>query len=398
VSLPRRLGVWALLAAWATVITLAAPVAGPTAETPASALGVARLDATGSSGRTVWLCRPGLVQNPCAYDLTTTIVTAKGTRTVVHASDATRPRIDCFYAYPTVSYQPRTNATLVVDPEEVAQAEAQAARFSQVCRVYAPIYRQVTSTALEKGDVPASALVVAYRSLLSAWEDYLRQYNHGRGVVLIGHSQGASLLVTLLQREIDGQPLQRHLVSAILLGANVTVRTGSDVGGDFAHIPACTSASETGCVIAYSSFDQQPPFNTLFGRVGTGFGAQSGAAAADLHVLCTNPASLAGGSGPLSPFFATQTNVPTSATPPKTRATTPWVTYPGLYTAQCANAQGATWLEVDATRRPGDRRPVVAPPYGPTWGLHPYDVNLALGNLVGIVRTEAQAYVHGGEP
>jgi len=339
----------------------------------------------------VWLCRPGLADNPCAYDLTTTVVGAN-TRAVVRSSAATHPAVDCFYAYPTVSYQSRTNATLVVDPEEVAQAEAQASRFSQVCRVYAPIYRQVTSTALGRGNVPPSAAVIAYQSLLAAWNDYLRRYNHGRGVVLIGHSQGASLLVSILQRQVDGQPLQRRLVSAILLGANVKVPAGSEVGGDFAHIPACTAATQTGCVIAYSSFDQQPPFNSAFGRVDTGFGSQSGSAASTLRVLCTNPASLGGGSGSLSPFFATQTNVPTSATPPRTSAATAWVSYPGLYTAQCTSAQGATWLQVDAMRATGDRRPVVRPPYGPTYGLHPYDVNLALGNLVRIVATQAQSF------
>ena len=389
------------LAALAALITMVLALVGVGAHAPTAGAGLDRLTtatATAGPDRTVWLCRPGLADNPCAYDLTTTVVGANGRSAVLHASAARRPSIDCFYAYPTVSYQPRINATLVVDPEEVAQAEAEASRFSQVCRVYAPIYRQVTSTALGRGDVPPSAAVIAYKSLLAGWNDYLRRYNHGRGVVLIGHSQGASLLLSVLQHQIDGQPLQSRLVSAILLGANVKVPADSDVGGDFAHIPACTSATETGCVIAYSSFDQQPPFNSSFGRVNTGFGAQTGPGAGSLRVLCTNPASLAGGSGSLSPFFATQTNVPTSATPPRTRASTAWVSYPGLYTAQCTSAQGASWLQVDANRGPGDRRPVVQPPYGPTYGLHPYDVNLALGNLVRIVGTEAQTFTSSSSP
>lgn len=386
----------AFLSTLAGLITLVVALSGPGASLPASGAGLNRFAAAaaaaGGPDRTVWLCRPGLAENPCAYDLTATVVGANGARAVVHSSAATHPAIDCFYAYPTVSYQSRTNATLVVDPEEVAQAEAQASRFSQVCRVYAPIYRQVTSTALGRGNVPPRAAVIAYQSLQAAWNDYLRRYNHGRGVVLIGHSQGASLLVSLLQRQVDGRPLQRRLVSAILLGANVKVPAGGEVGGDFSHIPACTAANQTECVIAYSSFDQQPPFNSAFGRVNTGFGAQSGPAASTLQVLCTNPASLGGGVGSLSPFFAAKTSVPTSATPPRTRAATAWVSYPGLYTAQCTSAHGATWLQVDANQTAGGRRPVVRPPYGQTYGLHPYDVNLALGNLVRIVGTEAQAF------
>ena len=51
---------------------------------------------------------------------------------------------------------------------------------------------------------------------------------------------------------------------------------------------------------------------------------------------------------------------------------------------------GATWLQIDA--RPGDRRPVVAPTLGPTWGLHLDDVNLALGNLVDDVAAAEATY------
>ena len=112
------------------------------------------------------------------------------------------PPIDCFYVYPTVSTQPTANANLHIDPQERAVAIAQASRFSQVCRVYAPMYPQLTLSAISKGIRPQSA-AIAYLGVLSAWNDYLAHYNKGRGVVLIGHSQGASLLIALIKREID---------------------------------------------------------------------------------------------------------------------------------------------------------------------------------------------------
>ena len=40
-------------------------------------------------------------------------------------------------------------------------------------------------------------------------------------------------------------------MSALLLGGNVTVRKGSDVGGDFKNIPACSDRSELHCVMAF---------------------------------------------------------------------------------------------------------------------------------------------------
>ena len=85
--------------------------------------------------------------------------------------------------------------------------------------------------------------------------------------MLIGHSQGSLMLIKLIKQEIDNSPAMRKLlVSAILLGGNVLVPEGQLEGGSFKNVPACTSATDTGCVIAYSSFTKEPPANSFFGR------------------------------------------------------------------------------------------------------------------------------------
>jgi hypothetical protein len=222
---------------------------------------------TSAPSNTTWLCKPGTANNPCESDLTTTVIAADGSTTTETASVAQNPRIDCFYVYPTVSSQPTINANLNIDPEEKAVANSQASRFSQVCKVYAPMYRQFTWAAITgslSGQLSAAELAqandIAYADVLSAWQDYLAHYNNGRGVVLIGHSQGTMMLTRLISSEIDPNPSERKLlVSALLLGGNVLVKTGQDSGGDFQNISACRSTSQTGCVVAYSSFDQTPP-------------------------------------------------------------------------------------------------------------------------------------------
>src|SRR5579862_1282510 len=73
---------------------------------PATAPTTGRADAAG----TVWLCRPGLVNDPCASDLTTTVVPASGARTVQTPHPAAGSAFDCFYVYPTVSTEPTDNA------------------------------------------------------------------------------------------------------------------------------------------------------------------------------------------------------------------------------------------------------------------------------------------------
>src|SRR4029077_15928990 len=125
------------------------------------------------------------------------------------------PRADCFYVYPTVSDDQSANSDLSIDPEERSVALYQAARYSQVCRVFAPMYRQVTVTQILKGanTVTRKMGAIAYRDVVRAWRTYLRLYNQGRGVVLIGHSQGTFVLRRLIAHRIDKRPaLRRHLI------------------------------------------------------------------------------------------------------------------------------------------------------------------------------------------
>ncbi|MGB7052306.1 MAG: DUF3089 domain-containing protein [Acidimicrobiales bacterium] len=363
-----------------------------------------------------WLCRPGMAHDPCESDLDSTVVTGSGRTRTVSASPAARPKIDCFYVYPTVSTQPTPNANLDLDPQETAVAVAQAARFSQVCNVYAPLYRQITLAVIAgTAHVTAADEALAYSDVLNAWKTYLADDNDGRGFAVIGHSQGAGILIKLLQNQVDDDPgVRARLVSAIILGGNVTVPVDRTVGGSFRHVPACTNVDAPGCVIAYSTFDQPPPSNTIFGRSDPSSGLQvvcvnpaasHADAAADTTVSATGaPASSSSsaarppGARPLLPFFPTALSLDADASlsppPSGTKVTTPWVTYPRLYSASCETDGHATWLQIDAHRRPGDTRPVVSQILGPTWGLHLDDVNLALGTLVDDLRQQAKAYVH----
>lgn len=341
---------------------------------------------------TVWLCRPGLADNPCDTPRAATAVAADGTQSPVKDNPVADPKIDCFYVYPTVSFQKGPNADLTIDKEETEVAVAQASRFSDVCRVYAPMYRQLTLSAIG-GGATAQNRELAYGDVQSAWLDYLARDNKGRGVVLIGHSQGAGMLDALVKAQVDKKPeVRKKLVSALLLGGNVVVPKGKDVGGDFDNVPACRANDQTGCVVAYSTFDNPPPDNTLFGkprRSGTPSGADS-------EVLCTNPAALKGGSAALHPYFPTHENLDLAkgalSDTGVTNIATPWVTFPGLWTAQCQSQNGANWLQVTDTRQPGDTRPKLVNNLGASWGLHLLDINLPYGDLVDLVRAQAKAY------
>ena len=181
-----------------------------------------------------WLCRPGRASDACAIDLTTAVVAADGA--VAREAWAPKPAapIDCFYVYPTISTDPGTYSDMTADPAERNVVAHQFARFASVCRPFAPLYRQVTLAGLQqvmtKG-LDGLSDSFAYDDVRDAWRDYLRRDNRGRGVVLIGHSQGTFILTRLLRDEIEGAPVQKQLVSAILMGGTVTVPRGTRTGG-----------------------------------------------------------------------------------------------------------------------------------------------------------------------
>jgi len=359
---------------------------GSTAGAGAGGSRPAGADASG----TVWLCRPGLSDDPCASSLATTSVPATGPRTVTTPVAADNSPFDCFYVYPTVSRQSADNADLTIQPGEVGAATAQASPFSPYCRVWAPMYRQRTEQSLAKGlGNDPTADEIAYKSLLAGWKDYLTHYNDHRPVIFVSHSQGAAMLIRLLESQIDpNSTLRGQMVTAIIAGGNVAVPVGEDVGSTFKHLPLCTSDGETSCVIAYSTFPKRPPVDSLFGRPGQGVSLQSGQTETEgVQVACTNPAALSGGVAGLDPLFLTAT-----MPPPAPSVATPWVGYPGLYTAQCRVEEGASWLQVTSEAGGGDARPVVSESLGPRWGYHLDDINLTLGNLLADVALQERSY------
>lgn len=324
--------------------------------------------------------------NPCRGGLDAVAIHADGTTTKQPFHPARHPPIDCFYVYPTVSGAKTDNAPLRSEPRIVATARAQAARFAAACRLFVPVYRQATVASLTSGGFFDPAVrAKADADIRSAWHDYLRHDNRGRGVVLIGHSQGAMVLTRLIQREIDRNAAERRLlVSAMLLGGNVTTAAGRNVGGSFAHVPVCRRVGQTGCVIAYSSFASVPPTFSFFGR--TFVPGQ--------QVVCADPTRLAGGSGALHAFLPTVDLGPGgglgAGLPAVPGSTAGFQTFPGYLHARCRTAAGATFLFVTAA--PANGRPVMQETLGPQWGLHIIDVNLALGDLIAIAKRQSATW------
>ena len=353
-----------------------------------------------------WLCRPDKTAgNACKTDLTATVVQGNGTESVEHFKADPKAPIDCFYVYPTVSNDPGIVSDMNPGPEEINVVKVQFARLGAKCRLFAPMYRQVTLTALRAGmsgkPLPGQNdpqwRKLGYDDVVDAWNYYLAHDNHGRGVVLVGHSQGSGVLTQVIKNEIDGKPVQKKLVSAILMGTRLPIDKGKDTGL-FEHVPLCRSNSQTGCVIAYASFRDTvpPPANSRFGK-----------APNDNQIAaCTNPANLAGGKGALHSYLGTGAAISGQAEPKtvwvkgKPNPTTPFVSVPGLLTSECVEKNGFSYMEVHVNAVAADPRTdtiegdvVTNGQVQADWGLHLIDANLAMGNLVAIVGDETKAWL-----
>jgi hypothetical protein len=380
-------------------VLIIAGLQGISAQAPAAAVAAAPAAKNDYGDSKSWLCRPGR-EDACTVDISTTVVAANGTLTTETFTANPNAPIDCFYVYPTVSLDATGNSDMNPGPEEKGVVRTQLARFASQCRVFAPMYRQFTLVALRAattGKPIASDRTLAYADVLDAWQHYLANDNKGRGVVLIGHSQGSGMLAQLIRNEIDGKPVQKQLVSALLLGSNIAVPAGKDVGGAFQHVPLCRSASQTGCVISYVTFRSNipPPADSRFGKV----------PAAGQVAACTNPAALGGGSGALHAYLSNGGSIVSSSAAPRpwvtppAAITTPYVSVPGLLTAQCVSNEKGSYLEVTVHGNPADARTdeisgdvMANGQVNASWGLHLIDVNVAMGNLVDIVSKQAKAF------
>jgi hypothetical protein len=377
-----------------TVVTLALSAA--------LCMGAPAPAASATPDTTVWLCKPGLADNPCEPGLDTTILSPSGdVLGVEHVTAESPPPVDCFYVYPTVSDDQTANSDLSIDPEERSIALYQAARYSQLCRVFAPMYRQITITQLLKGvdTITPEMQAIAYGDVVQAWNNYLENYNQGRAVILIGHSQGSFMLRQLIKDQIESNPAVRNqIVSAVLLGGNVIVKEGKTFGGDFQHFRGCKSENDIGCVVAFSTFNAPVPSDARFGRAGGDLGV---ADPARFDVLCTNPGALRGGPAILDPISPTQPFAPETliglattlvGLPNFSSLSTPWAEIRGAYTGECSSADDADVLQI----APIDGAPVLRAVPDPGWGLHLVDANIALGNLISLVREQIATFLHRG--
>ena len=352
-----------------------------------------------------WLCLPGRT-DVCTTPLPTTALNPNGYGSTGRSPVVSGSNVDCFVVYPTVSRDNGMNSDLRPgDGEEKAAIASQFARFAGGCRMFAPIYRQMTLAAVTAasagGDVTKPAML-AYADVRSAWKEYLAKHNKGRPYVLLGHSQGSLMLQQLIANEIEGKPEAKRMKLAIIPGFNLLVPQGKRVGGTLKSTPICSSPGETGCVMTWVSFREKnvPPEGAIFGIANI----------PGMTIACTNPA-LPGARGwiALDSYWNARSALPVPGGPIiwSSEGTPPsqYLRTEGLVSAQCVNDGPRGYLSIRTNANPGDKRTDriggevgILGMFIPGWGMHLADMNAPQGDLIRQVSALNGAKSGSGQP
>src|SRR5580698_9655070 len=94
----------------------------------------------------MWVCRPDLPQDACRANRDATELRADGSTVVVPFTADPSPPDDCFYVSPTLDLAMAPgNHAYFSDVDRMREwTFGQVARFGQACRLFAPLYRQMT--------------------------------------------------------------------------------------------------------------------------------------------------------------------------------------------------------------------------------------------------------------
>lgn len=336
-----------------------------------------------------WICLPSRT-DICSTPLATTALNPNGYGSTGQSEVAKDAGVDCFVVYPTMSRDKGMNSDLTPgDGEEKAAVTSQFARFAGSCRMFVPVYRQMTlgavAAAAAGADVSKPAML-AYADVRAAWKEYLARHNKGRPYVLLGHSQGSLMIQQLIAHEIEGKPEARRMKLAIIPGFNLLVPQGKLTGGTLKQTPVCSRPGETGCVMTWVSFREKnaPPPGAIFG-----FADKPG-----MTVACTNPARPGSPNWvSLDSYWNTRSALPVPGGPiiwsAEGAPPSPFLRTEGLVSARCVQDGPRGYLSIRTNAEPNDTRTdrvggevAVLGMFIPGWGMHLADMNAPMGDLI----------------
>jgi hypothetical protein len=224
----------------------------------------------------LWIARPDIAGNPALW-------LPPG----VQRSNAA-PRASIFFVHPTTFTERGAWNAPVSDRESQDLAalfvRSQASAFNGLGQIWAPKYRQATFGAFLTNNGNAQrALDFAYRDVLAAWDEFLREAPADRPIILAAHSQGSMHLMRLLQERIRNTPEAARVVAVYLVGWPVSL--SADLPA--LPFPACESAEQARCVLSWMSYAEPADSSQILDVWDETNGPRGARRGSDM--LCTNP-------------------------------------------------------------------------------------------------------------
>jgi pimeloyl-ACP methyl ester carboxylesterase len=224
----------------------------------------------------LWIARPDIANNPALW-------LPPG----VQRTNAA-PRASIFFVHPT-SFTERGAWNAPLNDRESQNLAAlfvrsQASAFNSIGQIWAPRYRQATFGAfLANSDNARHALDFAYRDVVAAYEEFLREAPADRPIILAAHSQGSMHLMRLLEERIRNAPEASRVAAVYLVGWPVSL--SADLPA--LPFPACQTPDQARCVLSWMSYAEPADSSQILDVWDETSGARGARRGTDM--LCTNP-------------------------------------------------------------------------------------------------------------
>jgi len=178
--------------------------------------------------------------------------------------------VDVFYLYPTAwtNNDPNPKICAIDEPTMLTGAASafarQATAFETVGNIYAPYYRQDNGSSINRLETIAG---IPTLDAVAAFDYYIQHFNNNRPFILVGHSQGATVMSNLLAGYLKDHPdVYSRMVAAYVIGNPVT----QAYLDNNTHLKFAEGPDDTGVIISYNTempvVDGTNP--VLYGMVG----------------------------------------------------------------------------------------------------------------------------------
>lgn len=224
----------------------------------------------------LWIARPDIEGNPALW-------------VPAGFQPTGSPRASVFFVHPTSYTESSSWNAPLGDRESQDRAalfvRSQASAFNSVGAIWAPKYRQATFGAfLTNKEDARRALDLAYRDVLAAYEEFLREAPADRPIVLAAHSQGSLHLMRLLQERIRGAPEAGRIAAIYLVGWPVS--EAADLPA--LPFPPCAAPDQARCILSWQSY-AEPADPSQVAEIYDETIGPRGVARRGTAALCTNP-------------------------------------------------------------------------------------------------------------